>query len=146
MSMSDLLPLPIHSGMLYLHGEQSVQQVYAYTSSQMEAYVKQDRAARHAAAFSWNGFTVYGSHESVQAVVDMAAPAAPNMDAQKAADTLSPCLGRCPKGSINVPGWYLSVLRGQETAVLDGRFTADELEAIAFWMRHPEEVDAAAGK
>jgi len=68
------------------------------------------------------------------------------MDAQKAADTLKDCLAGCAKGQLYSPGWYLCVGTGISSARLDGRFTADELEAIAFWMRHPDEVDAAAGK
>ena len=36
-------------------------------------------------------------------------------------------------------GWYLSVGAG-EKATLDGGFTADELEAIAVWMRDPVKV------
>ena len=68
------------------------------------------------------------------------------MDAQKATDTLKDCLAGCAKGQLYSPGWYLCVGTGISSARLDGRFTADELEAIAFWMRHPDEVDAAAGK
>lgn len=37
-------------------------------------------------------------------------------------------------------GWYLSVDTGDETATLDGEFTADDLEAIASWMRDSEGV------
>jgi len=33
-------------------------------------------------------------------------------------------------------GWYLVWSRGDKEACLDGDFTADELEAIAWWMRH----------
>ena len=68
------------------------------------------------------------------------------MNAQKAADTLKDCLAGCDAGRLYSPDWYLCVERGISSARLDGYFTADELEAIAFWMRHPEEVDAAAGK
>ena len=68
------------------------------------------------------------------------------MNAQKAADTLKDCLARCAKGRIFSHSWYLCVEKGISSARLDGYFTADELEAIAFWMRHPDEVDAAAGK
>jgi hypothetical protein len=33
-------------------------------------------------------------------------------------------------------GWYLAWTPGDKAAVLDGQFTADELEAIAWWMRN----------
>ena len=68
------------------------------------------------------------------------------MDAQKAADTLKDCLAKCERGTLYARFWYLFAEKGVDTAFLDGTFTADQLEAIAFWMRHPEEVDAAAGK
>ena len=32
-------------------------------------------------------------------------------------------------------GWYLAWSKGNDDASLDGSFTADELEAIAYWMR-----------
>jgi hypothetical protein len=32
--------------------------------------------------------------------------------------------------------WYLNWNMGRPDATLDGRFTADELEAIAWWMRN----------
>lgn len=35
-------------------------------------------------------------------------------------------------------GWYLFVEAGKREATLDGEFTADELEAIAAWMRNPD--------
>lgn len=41
----------------------------------------------------------------------------------------------CADGSLYGLGWYLSWDKGDEYAVLDGRFTADELEAIAQHMR-----------
>jgi hypothetical protein len=37
-------------------------------------------------------------------------------------------------------GWYLGVGANDEKATLDGEFTADELEAIAAWMRDPSGV------
>lgn len=40
-------------------------------------------------------------------------------------------------------GWYLFVEAENIKATLDGKFTADELEAIAAWMRNPDAcVDA----
>lgn len=37
-----------------------------------------------------------------------------------------------------VGGEYFSVYSGKDEAVLDGRFTAEQLEAIAAWMRNPQ--------
>ena len=37
--------------------------------------------------------------------------------------------------SLYCCGWYLGWCLGDKEAVLDGRFTPEELEAIAFWMR-----------
>jgi len=33
-------------------------------------------------------------------------------------------------------GWYLGWSYGDDEATLDGEFTADDLEAIAWWMRN----------
>lgn len=40
-------------------------------------------------------------------------------------------------------GWYLSVESGDAEATLDGTFTADQLEAIAMWMRDPKGICSA---
>lgn len=40
-----------------------------------------------------------------------------------------------PSGGLYNLGWYLD-WSGQKTAVMDGEFTADQLEAIAWWMRN----------
>jgi len=40
-------------------------------------------------------------------------------------------------------GWYLSAMADESDATLDGRFSADDLEAIATWMRDPVGVMAA---
>jgi len=37
-------------------------------------------------------------------------------------------------------GWYLHAKAGDARATLDGDFTADELEAVAAWMRDPQGV------
>lgn len=37
---------------------------------------------------------------------------------------------------LNSLGWYLSWEKGDEEATLDGRFTVEQLEAIAWWMRN----------
>ena len=68
------------------------------------------------------------------------------MNAQKAADTLKDCLAKCERGTLHDRHWFLYAEKEPQSALVDGYFTADELEAIAFWMRHPDEVDAAAGK
>ena len=36
-------------------------------------------------------------------------------------------------------GWYLSWTKGNNEATLDGRFTAESLEAIAWWMKNKNE-------
>ena len=46
-----------------------------------------------------------------------------------------------PDGGLFNGGWYLAWpgAEGIESATLDGRFTADELEAIAVYMRAQKE-------
>lgn len=39
-------------------------------------------------------------------------------------------------GGLHDLGWYLRWYKGDGEATLDGPFTADELEAIAWWMRN----------
>ena len=39
-------------------------------------------------------------------------------------------------GGLYSLGWYLGWTPGSKDATLDGLFTADELEAIAWWMRN----------
>ena len=39
-------------------------------------------------------------------------------------------------GGLYSLGWYLAWTVGYEGATLDGEFTADELEAIAWWMKN----------
>ena len=41
---------------------------------------------------------------------------------------------------IAASGDYMASYAGDDQATLDGRFTADELEAIATWMRNPSGV------
>lgn len=50
----------------------------------------------------------------------------------------------CPNGSLlGLIGGYIDWSSDQDTAILDGHFTADELEAIAIWMRtHGKEKTA----
>lgn len=40
-----------------------------------------------------------------------------------------------PEGLYNL-GWYLGWERGADYATLDGQFTAEDLEAIAWWMKN----------
>jgi hypothetical protein len=42
-------------------------------------------------------------------------------------------------------GWYLSWDIGDDKATLDGEFSADELEAIAWWMRNKKEYGGCIG-
>ncbi len=39
-------------------------------------------------------------------------------------------------GGLYSLGWYLNWEIDDNEAILDGRFTADELEAIAWWMKN----------
>lgn len=41
----------------------------------------------------------------------------------------------CPNGLENI-GWYISWTVGDSKVVLDGEYTAETLEAIAWWMKH----------
>ena len=43
---------------------------------------------------------------------------------------------KTPSGGLFSLGWYLHWDKSDDFATLDGEFTADELEAIACWMRH----------
>jgi hypothetical protein len=38
-------------------------------------------------------------------------------------------------------GWYLSWSPGDQEATLDGAFDAEELEAIAWWMRNKSKTE-----
>lgn len=41
-----------------------------------------------------------------------------------------------PDNSLYSLGWYLSWVPGNPEACLDGDFTAEDLEAIAWWMKN----------
>jgi hypothetical protein len=43
-------------------------------------------------------------------------------------------------GSLYSIGWYLNWDPGNKDADLDGQFSADQLEAIAWWMRNKIKV------
>ena len=88
--MTDLLPLPVPTGLLYLHSEQSVQQVHGFTAKQTQAYaranVEHDRAGRGGldayalSMFVACGFLTQAKVDEARAVAsrlfDAAAPAA----------------------------------------------------------------------
>lgn len=59
-----------------------------------------------------------------------------SMDEIKAREILSADITN--DGSLMNVGWYLSWKVGNKDACLDGDFTADDLEAIAWWMRHAQ--------
>ena len=46
--------------------------------------------------------------------------------------------GVMDKDSLEFPGWFLAA--DSDSGILDGEFTADDLEAIVLWMRDPEAV------
>lgn len=45
-----------------------------------------------------------------------------------------------PDGNLYSLNWYLSYNKGAKDACLDGAFTADDLEAIAWWIRHSKHL------
>lgn len=53
-------------------------------------------------------------------------------------ETAKKLLGSAVKsgGGLHSVGWYLAWTPGDEDARLDGTFSADALEAIAWWMRN----------
>lgn len=59
------------------------------------------------------------------------------MNEERAREILKPCLSQMSPGTPGLfdLGWYLLWEPKYNVALLDGPFTADELEAIAFWMR-----------
>lgn len=56
------------------------------------------------------------------------------MDEAKAREILKAAI--CPDGALHGARWYLDWATDCAEAALDGGFTADELEAIAWWMRN----------
>ncbi|MEE7625455.1 hypothetical protein V3O24_04715 [Methylobacter sp. Wu8] len=57
------------------------------------------------------------------------------MDEEKVRKIIEPEIFKEDGGLYDL-GWYLSWNKGDESATLDGEFTADDLEAIAWWMRN----------
>ncbi len=60
------------------------------------------------------------------------------MDRERALVILNTDIQPC--GRLHCLGRYLNFHPGDDTATLDADFTADELEAIAWWMRQYEPV------
>lgn len=58
------------------------------------------------------------------------------MDEGKARQILSGDIQ--PDGNLFNLGWYLDWEVGDANATLDGKFSADDLEAIAWWMRNTQ--------
>ena len=55
---------------------------------------------------------------------------------EKRANEILPDDVKAVDGGLTSLGWYLAWWPGNDTATLDGSFTADDLEAIAWWMRN----------
>lgn len=51
--------------------------------------------------------------------------------------------GEVSPKKMDVLGWYAYAIAGDTQVTLDGNFTADELEAIAMWLRDPAAVTGA---
>jgi hypothetical protein len=58
------------------------------------------------------------------------------MDKEKAEGILLARHALNDDGTLHNVGWYLAWSGGDDEATLDGIFSADELEAIAWWMRN----------
>jgi len=62
------------------------------------------------------------------------------MDEKRAREILAPDVIEGDEGLSCVgwylDGWYLAWNPGHDNATLDGSFNADELEAIAWWIRN----------
>ena len=56
------------------------------------------------------------------------------MDEQKAREILKDALAE--DGGLTNTGWYVGWTPGDSEAVLDGHFTAEQLEAVVWWMRN----------
>jgi len=44
-----------------------------------------------------------------------------------------------PDGNLSSAGWYLYYCKADKRATLDGEFTADQLEAVAVYMRNTQQ-------
>lgn len=64
------------------------------------------------------------------------------VDEQKAREILGDDIQ--PDGSLYCLGRYLAWSHGDDTVTLDAKFSADELEAIAYWMRRSSHNTADA--
>lgn len=59
------------------------------------------------------------------------------MDEAKAREILKTAIQ--PDGGLHDRGQYLAWIPGKKLATLDAEFDADELEAIAWWMRNSKD-------
>lgn len=64
-----------------------------------------------------------------------------SMNEQQARETLKKAIQK--DGSLDDAGAYLLWYVGTTTATLDGVFAADELEAIAWWMRNTAKEESS---
>lgn len=64
----------------------------------------------------------------------LARPEAAGMTESRARELLSGAVDK--DGGLYNLGWYLGWTPGESDATLDGQFTADDLEAVAWWMRN----------
>ena len=67
-----------------------------------------------------------------------------SMDREKAKSLLGKSVNK--DGGLFNLGWYLAWIVSCETATLDGAFEADELEAIAWWMRNNKKNELNNGE
>ena len=58
------------------------------------------------------------------------------MDKKRAIEILKESDAISIDNGLHSLGWYLSWKPKEDSATLDGEFTAEELEAIVWWMRH----------
>jgi hypothetical protein len=72
-------------------------------------------------------------HGHLQSCIISKCKGVKDMDEHKARELLGK--GIQEDGSLYNLSKYMCWNKGEEVAVLDGEFTADELEAIAYWMR-----------
>ena len=66
------------------------------------------------------------------------------MDEKRAREILTDTIQ--PDGSLYETYWYVDWVKGEEEVTIDAACTAEQLEAIAWWMKHhlKENKDASA--
>lgn len=97
-------------------------------------------ASELAASLRARAALLNGEKWEAPATADMMCEAADALDAKQEQARAHLAEEIQPDGGLHNLGWYLSWHRGESTATLDGVFTADDLEAIATWMRAHTEV------